>query len=98
MAKMVTRTKVITRATVKGMDTTLDTAVVYTVDLPGTYKTDKDVMEAVQKRTDADSPVKPVTLMHCETAEVLYGMAEDKFLANAEILPARKDYKKANER
>lgn len=58
--------------------------------LPRTYKNDDDILKAV-KKANHDDNIKPVSVSDIKIVETLYGMDEQKFIDNAEILPPRKD-------
>lgn len=60
-----------------------------TVTLSGVYKDDTALTKAVAKAVNTDDE-KFVKVLESETFETLYGMTEQKFIENAEILPERK--------
>ena len=62
--------------------------------LPKTYKDEKAMMKALSA-VIADKNIKAVSVISSEIIETLYGMEESDFIANAKVLPARKN--KANE-
>lgn len=104
MADMVTRTKTMTKITVKGINVKTDEVVTYDLSLPGIYRTEKDAMRAVEKKlrkaekeSETPSDIKPLAIVGMETCDVLYGMTLGKFMQEAEILPPRKDYGKKTE-
>ena len=61
--------------------------------LPRTYKDDKTLLKAAQSAI-ADDNYKVVAIDSATVEETLYAMSEQKFIANAEVLPARKVSKK----
>lgn len=88
---MVTRTIQTTHATVLCMDIQNGEPCNKTVVLPRTYKDDNAVLKAVKKVIDTDG-IKAVHVVHTSVQETLYGMSEQDFIANATVLPPRKDY------
>lgn len=84
----VTRTIQTTKATVLCLDLEKKEPFEKTVVLSRTYKTEKDMMKRIAAIVDSDT-VKAVHVVHSEVEETLYGMSEQKFIENAEILPAR---------
>lgn len=56
--------------------------------LPRTYKDEKTLKKAIEKAT-IDADFKVVSVISTNVNKTLYGMTEDKFIANAEILPDR---------
>lgn len=84
----VTRTIQTTKATVLCLDLEKKEPFEKTVILSRTYKTEKDMMKRIAAIVDNDT-VKAVHVVHSEVEETLYGMSEQKFIENAEILPAR---------
>ena len=59
------------------------------VTLPRTYKDEKSMMKAVSAIIDTDT-VKAVHIVGVKVEEILYGMTEQDFIKNAQILPPRK--------
>jgi hypothetical protein len=59
------------------------------VTLPRTYKDEKAMMKAVSAIIDTDT-VKAVHTVGVKVEEILYGMTEQDFIKNAQILPPRK--------
>jgi hypothetical protein len=59
-----------------------------TITLPRTYKDEKALMKALANAET--SQLKVVSVLGTEVNETLYGMDEQKFIDNAEILPPRK--------
>lgn len=84
----VTRTIQTTKATVLCLDLVKKEPFEKTVVLSRTYKTEKDMMKRISAILDSDT-VKAVHVVNSEVEETLYGMSEQKFIENAEILPAR---------
>ena len=58
------------------------------VVLPRTYKTEEQLLTEIRKVVDNDS-VKAVHIDTVTIEKTLYGMSEQKFIENAEKLPAR---------
>ena len=85
----VTRTIITTNAHILCVDTEKKEPFEFDIKLPRTYKDNKKLMKAVEEAVNTDT-VKAVKVMSTATEEILYGMSEAKFIANAEILPARK--------
>lgn len=84
----VTRTIQTTKATVLCLDLVKKEPFEKIVVLSRTYKTEKDMMKRISAILDSDA-VKAVHVVNSEVEETLYGMSEQKFIENAEILPAR---------
>lgn len=59
------------------------------VKLPRTYKDENKMMKKISKLVDDDT-VKAVYVIDSHVEETLYGMTEEKFIENADILPSRK--------
>ena len=97
MANMVTRTIRTTKVFVIGADLNENKVVNYEVILPRVYKDEKAILRELNKRTADDASVKPVSISRYEIQDTLYGMPEDDFIANAKVLPPRKDYTKNDE-
>lgn len=92
MAKtMVTRTKVVTVATVLALNTETAEPFNYTQEVAGTFKADDKLLKVVKSMNDTDEIVS-VKIVSKEEKEVLYGMEEDVFIKHATILPPRKKY------
>ena len=85
---MVTRTIVTTIATVLCLDLEKKEPFEKEVKIPRTYKDEKHMMKAVESAVNSDK-VKAVHILSTRTEETLYGMTEQKFIENAEILPNR---------
>lgn len=87
---MITRTINTTKAVVLCMDTATGTPQEVTVTLPRTYKDDKAMLKKARSIIETpDSTIKAVHVKSSFVEETLYGMSEDFFIANAEILPPR---------
>lgn len=90
---MVTRTFQTTTATILCLDINDAEPFNKEITLPRLYKDNKVILKKAQQIID-DENVKAVAVTKVETNEILYGMKEEDFIANAEVLPARKEYKK----
>ena len=96
--KMVTRTFITTNCNVMLANPENGEISYRVVKLSGTFHDNegnidtKAITKKLRKMFDADteSVEKFVTVTGCDETEQLYGMDEDKFLANAELLPPRK--------
>lgn len=88
-APQVTRTIITTNCHVLCVDTVKKEPFEADVKLPRTYKDNKKLMKAVENAINTET-VKAVQVMETGIEEILYGMSEAKFIANAEILPSRK--------
>ena len=87
--RMITRTVEIHRFSVMVCDT--ETAEVNIIDFTETgvnWSKDFDKLKELKKRYETDT-VKLVAIQGEHIEEVLYGMSEADFIANAEILPPR---------
>ena len=84
----VTRTIQTTKARVLCLDLVEKKPFEKEVTLSRTQKTEKDMMKKISMIVDSDT-VKAVHVISSEVEETLYGMSEQKFIENAEILPAR---------
>lgn len=58
------------------------------VKLPRTYKDEKAMMKKIPIVLN-DPSIKAVHVDDFKVEETLYGMTEEKFIANADILPSR---------
>ena len=92
---MITRTVVTTRAKVMCLDIREESPVLKVVTLPRTYKDNAHLLKAVKNLLDTES-FKAVHIIETEELETLYGMSEQKFIDNAEVLPPRKIYEKTD--
>lgn len=86
--RFVTRTIQSTKVTLMVANTETATIEDYELELAGTFKDEKAIMEAVEKAI-TDESIKPVAVESTEVKETLYRMDEQKFIANAEIAPLR---------
>lgn len=59
-----------------------------TLKLSGTFKDLKSLEKAVNKATE-DAPYRVVSITDTQVEETLYGMTEQKFIENADVLPPR---------
>lgn len=84
----VTRTILTTKATVLVADLTTGKVGEKIVTVPREFKKAKKLREAVENAVNTDTE-KLVHIKSTELVETLYGMSEQKFIANAEILPGR---------
>ena len=84
----VTRTITTTKATVLCLDLVKKEPFEKTVVLPRTYKDSKKLFKLIENLINSDE-VKAVHVISTETEETLYGMSEQKFIENADILPPR---------
>lgn len=62
-------------------------------NLAGTYKDAAKIKKALEKQFNNEEHVI-AHIVSVEELNTLYGMSEQKFIENAEILPARKQYNK----
>jgi hypothetical protein len=85
---MVTRTIITTNAKVLCLDIDKQEPFEKIVKLPRTYKDERKMMKKIEAIVNNDS-VKAVHVISTETEEILYGMTEQKFIEEAEILPSR---------
>lgn len=58
------------------------------IKLPRTYRDEKAMMKKIPSAIN-DPSIKAVHVDDFSVEETLYGMSEEKFIANAEILPKR---------
>lgn len=86
--KLITRTFVITQATVLSLnvETAEPSTTVY--EMPGLYKTDEALLKAVKELHDTEKD-KAVAVAAKTEIEELRGITESAFLANSSVLPAR---------
>lgn len=85
---MVTRTFQTTEVNVLCMDLVKSEPFNQVVTLPRTYKDDKALLKKAAEIIDNDE-VKAVHVVYSNVKETLYGMPEDEFIKNAEILPKK---------
>lgn len=86
--RMVTRTVQSTKVVVMCANTETAEIENYEAEIAGTYSDDKKLMKAIESVVATDV-IKPVAIKSQEIVETLYGMEEQKFIENAEILPKR---------
>lgn len=86
--KLITRTFVITQATVMALNIETAEPSTETYEMPGLYKTDEALLKAVKELYDTDTE-KVVTITTKTEIEELRGITESAFLANSLVLPAR---------
>ena len=84
---MVTRTINTTTAKVLCLNVETGESFEKEVTLPRTYKDDKKVLELAKENVDTEI-VKAVHIVSTTVNEVRYGMDEQKFIDNAEVIPA----------
>lgn len=84
----VTRTIPTTRATVIVLNLETGNAEEKVVSIPREYKKPKKLREAIENAVNTET-VKLAHIKSTEIVETLYGMSEQKFIENAEILPPR---------
>ena len=89
---MVTRTITTTMALVMCCDVEAGETITEEVTVPRTYKNDEALMKAIRPVLETEQ-IKPVHILSSETIETLYGMTEQQFIENAEVLPARNENK-----
>ena len=85
---MVTRTIQNTTVTVMCLNVGTGEPETQTVTLSGTYKDNKTMLKAVKDVIET-AELKAVHIVDSTVKEDLYGMTEQKFIENAEILPPR---------
>lgn len=86
--QMVTRTILTTKVNVLCMDVNTAEPFNREVILPRTYTDEEKLLKKVRSIVDTDT-VKAVHIVDTEVVKTLYGMPEQKFIDNAEILPPR---------
>ena len=85
---MVTRTFQTTKAKVLCLDITEGKSFTKEISLPRVYKDDAHVLKQVKKIVDNDT-TKAVHIVETKVEETLYGMTEQMFIENAQVLPPR---------
>lgn len=85
---MVTRTIVTTKAIIMCLDVEAGEPFNKEVTLPRTYKDEKALLKKVKPLVETDT-IKAVHVVDTEEVETLYGMTEQEFIENAQILPPR---------
>ena len=83
--QMVTRTIVATKVNVMCLDIVKAEPFNTDIVLPGTFKTEKKLMEAVEELVNSKTE-KAVHIMLQEEIETLYGMSEQDFINHAKVL------------
>ena len=86
----VTRTIQTTIATVLCLDLVKKEPFEKEVKLPRTYKDEKHMMKKIEAIVNNET-VKAVHVIKTRVEETLYGMSEQKFIENADILPSRNE-------
>ena len=84
----VTRTIPTTKATVLVLNIETGISEERVVSIPREYKKQKKLREAIEAAVNTDVE-KLAHIKSTEIVEILYGMSEQKFIENAEILPPR---------
>ena len=92
---MVTRTMHTTKATLLVVDIDAQATDKVVVDLPRTYKDESAIIKAAESKVDSN--FKIVKVLDTEVQDILYGMEENFFFENANILPPRSVKEKENE-
>lgn len=88
--RMITRTITTTNATVLCLDVESGEPENRTFALPGTFKKDSEILKAAAKNlAETDPNVHAVHVVNVTTDEILYGMTEAAFLANAHEIPKK---------
>ena len=85
---MVTRTIVTTKAIIMCLDVEAGEPFNKEVTLPRTYKDEKALLKKVRPLVETET-IKAVHVVDTEEVETLYGMTEQEFIENAQILPPR---------
>lgn len=86
--RMVTRTVQSTKVLVMCANTETASIENYEVTVSGVFSDDAKLMKEVEKVL-ASETIKPVAIKEKTIEEKLYGMEEQKFIENAEVLPSR---------
>ena len=86
--KLITRTFVITQATVMALNIETAEPSTETYEMLGIYKTDEELLKAVKELYDTDKD-KAVAVTAKTEIEELRGITESAFLANSLVMPAR---------
>lgn len=82
---MVTRTITTTEVTCMSLDITQGESLTQVLVLPRTYKDEKKLIKMLQETFNTDD-IKVVAIIDKKEVETLYGMEEQKFISNAQIL------------
>lgn len=88
--RMVTRTIIITKGTMLGLNIETKEAATETFSIPGKH-TGQEALKKLQKDY-IDKLFQPVAVTEYTNDEVLYGMSESDFLKHAKALMPRKKY------
>ena len=91
--KMVTRTVMETVADVMTLNVETADVHILTYVIAGTFEDDKALLKNLRAQYETYD-VKLVAVKEVSVREILYGMPESVFIANAQILPPRKVYDK----
>lgn len=86
--RMVTRTVVATEVNALCLNIETSEPFNKSIILSGTFKDNKAVEKAAKKVIDTDTE-KCVTVVDYKEKETLYGMTEQKFIEQADVLPPR---------
>lgn len=86
--RMVTRTVELTIAEVMTLDTTTAEVRIIPYEIGGGLTDPAAILKAVKKLYETES-FKCVAVQSVAVKEILYGMTEAEFIANAKILPPR---------
>jgi hypothetical protein len=86
--KLITRTFVITQATVMALNIETAEPSTETYEMLGIYKTDEELLKAVKELYDTDTE-KVVAITAKTEIEELRGISESLFLQHSIVLPAR---------
>ena len=86
---MVTRTITTTKANVLCVNILSGETFDKEIIVSRTYKSDDVLMKKIKPIIEVEDNVKAVHVISKEEIETLYGMTEDDFIKNAEILPDR---------
>ena len=87
-AQLVTRTFKSTKVLAAACDTETLATVKKEITLPHAYSDSESILKVLQKKHNTET-TKFVAVLSFEVTEGLYGMTEEKFLENAELLPPR---------
>lgn len=95
MAKrMVTRTVVMTEGTAVAINMESLQPTEFSFQIPGEYKTPELIMKKILPVEDG---IKVIAVKNVEKKEVRYGMPEDEFIQNAQVLPLLPERKEKTE-
>ena len=94
MAKrMVTRTVVMTDGTAVAINIESLQSTEFSFQIPGEYKTPEKIMKILP----VEDGIKVIAVKNVEKKEVRYGMPEDEFIQNAQVLPPLPERKEKTE-